>query len=92
MRALEIKLKKPGPEHVDVAASHNDLGSLHRALDENDQARDYFMHALKIRLKKLGPEHMLMLQALTTIWVLCTVGWAKQTRRKTTIIVHWRLV
>ncbi|PFX12588.1 Nephrocystin-3 [Stylophora pistillata] len=57
-RALEIRLKKVGPDHVDVAATYNNLGSLHSDLGETDQAKDYYKRALEIRLKKLGPDHV----------------------------------
>ncbi|XP_022810600.1 kinesin light chain-like, partial [Stylophora pistillata] len=62
--ALEIRLKKLGPDHVDVAgsynnlASYNNLGNLHSNLDKTDQAKDYYNHALEIYLKKLGPDHV----------------------------------
>ena len=49
-------LKKLGPEHVDVAASYNNLGVVHRQLGDLNQAKDYHDRALAILLKKLGPE------------------------------------
>ena len=57
-RALDIHLKKLGPDHVDVATTYNNLGIVHRALGENELAKDYYSRALDIRLKKLGPDHV----------------------------------
>ena len=57
-RALAIPLKRIEPEHVDVASSYNNLGSVHKNLCDLSQAKDYHDHALAIRLKKLGPEHV----------------------------------
>ncbi|CAH3136870.1 unnamed protein product, partial [Pocillopora meandrina] len=55
---LKIQMKKLGPEHVDVASSYNNLGTLHKALGDTDEAKDCYKRALDIRLKKLGPEHV----------------------------------
>ena len=55
---LKIQMKKLGPEHVDVASSYNNLGTLHSDLGDTDEAKDCYKRALEIRLKKLGPEHV----------------------------------
>ena len=55
---LKIQMKQLGPEHVDVARSYNNLGSLHSDLGDTDEAKDCYKRALEIRLKKLGPEHV----------------------------------
>ena len=57
-RALDIYLKKLGPDHVDVTTIYNNLGNVHRALGDNEQAKNYHSRALDIRLKKLGPDHV----------------------------------
>ena len=57
-RALAIRLKKLGPDHVDVANSYNSLGIVHDELGDLSQAKDYHDRALAIRLKTLGPEHV----------------------------------
>ncbi|PFX13368.1 Nephrocystin-3 [Stylophora pistillata] len=57
-RALKIRLKKLGPEHIDVAASYNSLGNSLCDLGETDQAKEFYERALKILLTKLGPEHV----------------------------------
>ncbi|KAJ7377680.1 hypothetical protein OS493_027759 [Desmophyllum pertusum] len=51
-------LQQLGPEHVDVAATYGNLGSVHQALGDFEQAKDYHHRALEIRLKQLGPEHV----------------------------------
>ena len=38
-RALAIRLKKLGPEHVDVASSYSHLGSVHKKLGDLSQAK-----------------------------------------------------
>ncbi|CAH3136879.1 unnamed protein product, partial [Pocillopora meandrina] len=55
---LKIQMKQLGPEHVDVARSYNNLGTLYKALGDTDEAKDWYKRALEIRLKKLGPEHV----------------------------------
>ncbi|CAH3169798.1 unnamed protein product, partial [Pocillopora meandrina] len=57
-RALEIKMKQLGPEHVDVASSYNNLGNLHSDLGDTDEAKDCYKRALEIQMKQLGPEHV----------------------------------
>ena len=57
-RALEIQLKKLGPEHVHVASTYNSLGNSLSKLGETDRAKDYYERALDIELKKLRPEHV----------------------------------
>ena len=55
---LKIQMKRLGPEHVDVARSYNNLGTLHKALGDTDEAKDCHKRALEICLKQLGPEHV----------------------------------
>ena len=38
---IDIMLKKRGPENVNVAASYNDLGLVHRQLGDLTQAKDF---------------------------------------------------
>ena len=56
--ALNIRIKKLGPEHVDVAESYNNLGAVHRGLGDLQQAKECQDHAYSIRLKNLGPEYV----------------------------------
>ena len=57
-RALDIWLKKLGPEHVHVATTYSNLGVVQHDLGDLEQAKEHYERALDIRLKKLGPEHV----------------------------------
>ncbi|PFX13553.1 Nephrocystin-3 [Stylophora pistillata] len=57
-RVLDVRLKKLGPEHVDVATSYIYLGLVHKQLGDLKQAKDCHERALDVWLKKLGPEHV----------------------------------
>ena len=50
-------MEKGGPKLVNVATCYYNLGLVHRALDDLEQAKEFQEHALAIRLKKLGPDH-----------------------------------
>ena len=56
-RALDIRLKKLGPEDTDVATTYNNLGVVQHDMGNLQPAKEYYERALDIRLKKLGPEH-----------------------------------
>ena len=58
--AQAIRLKKLGPDHVDVAIVYNNSGSVQRKLGNLEQAKEFFDRALAIYLKRLGPEHSLV--------------------------------
>ena len=45
-----------GTEHVDVATTYNNLGSVHMQLGDFKTAKEYHKHALTTFLKKLGAE------------------------------------
>ncbi|XP_066020688.1 uncharacterized protein [Pocillopora verrucosa] len=47
-----------GPEHVDVAASYNNLGTVCRSLGDFRQAKDNHALALNIVQKQHGPDHV----------------------------------
>ena len=55
-RALDITLKKFGPEHAAVARTYNTLGGVHREMGNLHQAKKYYERALDIRLRRLGSE------------------------------------
>ena len=55
---LAIRLKKQGPNHIDVATTYNNLGTVHHDLGDLQQAKECHDRALTIRLKELGPEHV----------------------------------
>ncbi|MBU4343974.1 MAG: tetratricopeptide repeat protein [Desulfobacteraceae bacterium] len=56
-KALEIGIKKLGPEHPSVATRYNNIGLAYNSKGEYDRAIEYLQKALKIDIKKLGPEH-----------------------------------
>ena len=55
-RALDIRIKQLGPNHVDVASSYNSLGALHKDLGDLQQAKQYYERALDIKIKQLGQD------------------------------------
>ena len=55
-RALDIRLKHFGPQHIDVANSYNSLGNVYGDLGDFNQAKVYLTRALNIRLKQVRPE------------------------------------
>ena len=57
-RALEIRLKRPEPEHVHVATSYNNLGTVYTDLGDFQQEKHNYARALVIYLKQLGPYHI----------------------------------
>ncbi len=57
-KALEIRLKKLGPEDLDVASSYNSLGIIYSEVGNYEKAIYLGEKALEIRLEKLGPEHL----------------------------------
>ena len=57
-RALEIQINVLGAKHIDVAKSYNNLGVVHRALGQLEQAKDYHQQALEIQVNVLGAKHI----------------------------------
>ena len=57
-RALDIKVDKLGPEHVNVGTIYNNLALIYQDLGDFEQAKEYQQRALDIELDKLGPEHV----------------------------------
>eukprot|EP00282_Hemiselmis_andersenii_P038895 CAMPEP_0169445508 /NCGR_PEP_ID=MMETSP1042-20121227/10477_1 /TAXON_ID=464988 /ORGANISM="Hemiselmis andersenii, Strain CCMP1180" /LENGTH=59 /DNA_ID=CAMNT_0009556909 /DNA_START=15 /DNA_END=190 /DNA_ORIENTATION=+ len=51
-------LKALGHDHVDVAATYNNMGVVHEKLGEYKKALEYYNMALKIRVEKLGHDHV----------------------------------
>ena len=56
-KALEIELKVLGPEHPDVAASYNNLGTVYTEQGKQEEALGAHSKALEIRLKVFGDVH-----------------------------------
>ncbi len=57
-RALEIRKEQLGSNHVDVAASYNNLGNVYRKTGEFAKAKDYYERALEVRNEQLGSNHV----------------------------------
>ncbi|CAB4002006.1 Nephrocystin-3, partial [Paramuricea clavata] len=57
-RAMEIREKKLGSNHVDVANSYNNLGTMYLDMGELEQAKNYHLRAIEIQEKKLGSNHV----------------------------------
>ncbi|MGH9837545.1 MAG: tetratricopeptide repeat protein [Blastocatellia bacterium] len=56
-RALEIREKSLGPEHIEVAAALNNLAAVYSAQGDYAKAETLHQRVLTIREKALGPEH-----------------------------------
>ena len=56
--ALEIRKQQLGPNHVDVAMSYNNLGSVYQDTGDLEKAKEYHQLALEIRKQQLGPNHV----------------------------------
>ena len=57
LQALEVSLKKNGPDHPDTATSLNNLAWLYKTQAKYDLAEPLYERALAIREKVLGPDH-----------------------------------
>ena len=57
LQALEVSLKKNGPDHPDTATSLNNLALLYKTQAKYDLAEPLYKRALAIDEKVLGPEH-----------------------------------
>ena len=56
-RAMDIKMKVLGPDHIKVSVSYGNLGLVYKAMGELEQAKDYLQRAMDIKMKVLGPNH-----------------------------------
>ena len=57
LQAIEVSLKKNGPDHPDTATSLNNLAELYSTQGKYDLAEPLYKRALAIREKALGPDH-----------------------------------
>ena len=65
-RALEIKQRRLGGEHVDVAECVYQLGMLHHKRGEQAQAKELLQRAWAIREARLGPDDPAVANSLMT--------------------------
>ncbi|WP_164929325.1 CHAT domain-containing tetratricopeptide repeat protein [Gloeobacter violaceus] len=68
--ALALREQTLGPEHPDVAASLDSLGSLNRQLGNYRQAEPLFRQALAMREKLLGSEHLDVANSVNNLAVM----------------------
>jgi CHAT domain-containing protein/Tfp pilus assembly protein PilF len=66
-RALEIRTKELGPEHLDVANSLNLLANIYYEKGDYTKGEPLHQRALAIREKKLGSEHPLVAASLNNL-------------------------
>ena len=57
-RALDVKVRKLGPDHVEVAAAHNALADVHLQAGEFHEGIANARRALAINRRALGPDHV----------------------------------
>ena len=69
-RALDIRKKILGLEHLDTATSLNNLGGLLHAMGEYKSAYQYYQRALEIRKKAMGQNHPDTAQSLNNLGFL----------------------
>ena len=56
-RALQIRLKVLGDDHLDSATSFLNIGNAHRSFGQIEKAASFYEKALQIFLKVYGKEH-----------------------------------
>ncbi len=71
-RAVAIREKALGPDHPDVAATLNNLGSVYKEQGRYEEAEPLHVRALAIREKSLGPDHPSVATSLNSLGNLCT--------------------
>ena len=58
-RALEIRIKVVGHDHMDVAASYLNIGEVYRHQGKYQEALEKYQQALEIQIRVLnGQDHM----------------------------------
>lgn len=69
-RALAIREREQGPNHLDVAAVLNNLGIVEAAQGNEEAARPLLERALSIRQTALGKAHLLTAESLNNLALL----------------------
>jgi tetratricopeptide (TPR) repeat protein len=69
-RALAIREKALGPDHLEVAESLNDLAKIHWQRGRYAEAQGMHERALAIRAKALGPDHPKLAESLNNLAIL----------------------
>src|SRR6266540_3034048 len=69
-RALEIREKRLGPDHLEVARSLNNLAHIYYLRGDYAKAEPLYQRALAIREKALGPDHPGLASSLSNLALL----------------------
>jgi len=70
VRALEIREKIMGPNHLDVAMALVGLGEMQMRKSTYDEAQNMIKRALEIRISHFGPDHPLVARCLQDLAVI----------------------
>jgi len=70
LRAIEIREKTLGPDHLDLAESLNSLGNLFMVQDKYEKVEPLYKRSLVIREKVLGSNHPTLARSLNNLAVL----------------------
>ena len=54
-KAMEIYINILGPNHINVATSYGNLGSVYKAMGELELAKDYHEKAMEMYINVFGP-------------------------------------
>ena len=57
-KSLDIKLKRLGEDHPDVATAYHNIGSIYDDQKKFKEAMSFYKKSLSIKLKKLGKNHI----------------------------------
>lgn len=57
LQVLDIREKELGPDHVDVAASLNNIAVLLKTSGQFEEAEEMYNRSIAIKEKALGPNH-----------------------------------
>ena len=86
-RALDIRRKQLGPDHVDVATSFNNLGIVFKNVFYFQQAKDSYARSLDIYVNQFGLDHVNV-----GTWVLYTEIKMISRKQRTAMHVNWSFV
>ena len=71
MQVLDIREKELGPDHVDVAASLNNIAVLLKTSGQFEEAEEMYNRSIAIKEKALGPNHPQVSLPVQCILVVC---------------------
>ncbi|XP_046863552.1 kinesin light chain 1-like [Xenia sp. Carnegie-2017] len=57
-RAMKIETKAFGPDHVNIATTYSNLGTVYSKMGEYEKAKDFYERAIEIETKAFGPDHV----------------------------------